>query len=43
MTLLQTAEQIQTMQIRGAGKIAREAVSALRDHAETLPHRQNGG
>ncbi|MDE2545309.1 MAG: ribose 1,5-bisphosphate isomerase [Methanocorpusculum sp.] len=38
MTLLQTAEQIQTMQIRGAGKIAREAVSALRDHAETLPH-----
>ena len=38
MTLLRTAEQIQTMQIRGAGIIAREAVFDLRDHAETLPH-----
>lgn len=37
MTLLETAEHIQTMQIRGAGKIAREAVAALRDHAETIP------
>ena len=37
MTLLQTAEKIRTMEIRGAGKIAREAVAALRDHAETLP------
>lgn len=37
MSLLQTAEQIKTMQIRGAGKIAREAAAALRDHAESLP------
>lgn len=38
MTLLETAEQIRTMEIRGAGKIAREAVAALRDHAETVPN-----
>ncbi|MDO5844263.1 MAG: ribose 1,5-bisphosphate isomerase [Methanocorpusculum sp.] len=37
MTLAETAEKIKTMEIRGAGKIAREAVSALRDHAETIP------
>lgn len=37
MTLAETAEKIRTMEIRGAGKIAREAAAALRDHAETLP------
>lgn len=37
MSLAKTAEQIKTMEIRGAGKIAREAAAALRDHAETLP------
>lgn len=37
MTVTETAEKIRSMEIRGAGKIAREAVSALRDHAEKLP------
>ncbi|HJJ52111.1 MAG TPA: ribose 1,5-bisphosphate isomerase, partial [Methanocorpusculum sp.] len=37
MSLEKTAEQIRTMEIRGAGKIAREAAAALRDHAESLP------
>ncbi|HJJ48673.1 MAG TPA: ribose 1,5-bisphosphate isomerase [Methanocorpusculum sp.] len=37
MSLEETAEKIRTMEIRGAGKIAREAAAALRDHAETLP------
>ncbi len=37
MSLESTAEQIKTMQIRGAGKIAREAASALVTHAESLP------
>ena len=37
MSINDTAEQIKSMEIRGAGKIAREAVSALRDHAESLP------
>lgn len=37
MSLADTAEKIKSMEIRGAGKIAREAVTALRDHAETLP------
>ncbi|HKL97721.1 MAG TPA: ribose 1,5-bisphosphate isomerase, partial [Methanocorpusculum sp.] len=37
MSINDTAEKIISMEIRGAGKIAREAVSALRDHAETLP------
>ena len=37
MSLEKTAEQIRTMEIRGAGKIAREAAVALRDHAESLP------
>lgn len=37
MSLAKTAEQIKTMEIRGAGKIAREAAAALRDHADTLP------
>lgn len=36
MTLNETAEKIKSMEIRGAGKIAREAVAALRDHAETV-------
>ncbi|MCK9312786.1 MAG: ribose 1,5-bisphosphate isomerase [Methanocorpusculum sp.] len=37
MSINDTAEKIISMEIRGAGKIAREAVSALRDHAESLP------
>ena len=37
MSLAKTAEQIKTMEIRGAGKIARDAAAALRDHADTLP------
>lgn len=37
MSINDTADKIISMEIRGAGKIAREAVSALRDHAETLP------
>ena len=37
MSLEKTAEQIKNMEIRGAGKIAREAAAALRDHAESLP------
>lgn len=37
MTLAETAEKIRTMEIRGAGKIAREAAAALRDHAESIP------
>lgn len=32
MSLEETAEQIRTMEIRGAGKIARAAVEALKDH-----------
>jgi ribose 1,5-bisphosphate isomerase len=32
MSLYETAEKIQTMEIRGAGKIARAAVEALKDH-----------
>lgn len=38
MTIEETAEQIRTMKIRGAGRIAREAVAALRDHAKILQH-----
>ncbi|HJJ35751.1 MAG TPA: ribose 1,5-bisphosphate isomerase [Methanocorpusculum sp.] len=37
MSLLDTAEKIKSMEIRGAGKIARSAAAALRDHA--LEHR----
>jgi len=37
MTLVDIAKQIQNMDIRGAGKIARESAAALRDHADTLP------
>lgn len=37
MSLQKTAEQIKNMEIRGAGKIARKAAEALKDHAETLP------
>jgi ribose 1,5-bisphosphate isomerase len=36
MVLTDTAEQIKRMEIRGAGRIARAAVAALRDHAATL-------
>lgn len=36
MSLYNTAEQIRTMEIRGAGKIARAAVEALKDHDRTL-------
>lgn len=34
--LLETAQKIKSMEIRGAGKIARAAAAALRDHAERL-------
>ncbi|NLX50206.1 MAG: ribose 1,5-bisphosphate isomerase [Methanospirillum sp.] len=37
MTLDETAEGIRTMEIRGAGRIARTAVEALDEHAATLP------
>ncbi len=37
MTLMDIAERIKSMDIRGAGKIAREAAGALRDHAASLP------
>lgn len=37
MSLETTADNIRTMQIRGAGKIAREAAFALEQHAESLP------
>jgi len=36
MVLTETAENIKSMEIRGAGRIARAAVEALRVHAETL-------
>ncbi|MDH7511087.1 MAG: ribose 1,5-bisphosphate isomerase [Methanolinea sp.] len=34
--LADTAEKIKSMEVRGAGRIAREAVKALRDHATSL-------
>jgi len=37
MTLSVTAEKIKKMEIRGAGRIARAAVSALQDHANRVP------
>ncbi len=36
MVLSETAARIKNMEIRGAGRIARAAVEALRDHADTL-------
>ncbi|MDK2975440.1 MAG: ribose 1,5-bisphosphate isomerase [Methanofollis sp.] len=36
MLLNETAEQIRSMEIRGAGRIARKAAAALRDHAAGL-------
>lgn len=36
MSLYKTAEKIQTMEIRGAGKIARAAVEALKEHDRTI-------
>ncbi|OPX63153.1 MAG: Ribose 1,5-bisphosphate isomerase [Methanoregula sp. PtaU1.Bin006] len=36
MTVPETAEKIKSMEIRGAGRIARAAAEALRDHAQTL-------
>lgn len=36
MVLSDTVEEIKQMEIRGAGRIARAAVTALRDHAETI-------
>jgi len=36
MSLYETAEKIQTMEIRGAGKIARAAVEALKEHDRTI-------
>ncbi|MGV8108012.1 ribose 1,5-bisphosphate isomerase [Methanospirillum sp.] len=36
MTLEETAEKIQTMEIRGAGRIARAAAQALHDHSQTI-------
>jgi len=38
MSLLDTAEKIKNMDIRGAGKIARSAAAALRDHALEHQH-----
>lgn len=37
--LLDTAEKIRTMEIRGAGRIAREAAAALRDYAGAIETR----
>ncbi len=37
MLLTETAEKIKRMEIRGAGRIARAAVDALKDHAQSLP------
>jgi ribose 1,5-bisphosphate isomerase len=36
MSVPETAEKIKSMEIRGAGRIARAAAEALRDHAQTL-------
>ncbi|MCQ1538378.1 ribose 1,5-bisphosphate isomerase [Methanocalculus taiwanensis] len=36
MPLIRTADAIRTMQIRGAGRIARAAAAALRDHAASI-------
>ncbi|MDD1715621.1 MAG: ribose 1,5-bisphosphate isomerase, partial [Methanolinea sp.] len=36
MVLTDTAEKIKRMEIRGAGRIARAAVEALRDHSSSL-------
>lgn len=41
-TLADTALKIKSMEIRGAGKIAREAVSALKNHAECLDVQNSG-
>jgi ribose 1,5-bisphosphate isomerase len=37
MLVTETAEKIKRMEIRGAGRIARAAAQALRDHAQALP------
>jgi ribose 1,5-bisphosphate isomerase len=37
MLVTETADQIKRMEIRGAGRIARAAAQALRDHAQALP------
>jgi ribose 1,5-bisphosphate isomerase len=37
MIVTETAEKIKSMEIRGAGRIARAAAGALRDHALSLP------
>jgi len=37
MLLTETADKIKRMEIRGAGRIARAAAQALRDHAQALP------
>lgn len=39
MTVEETAEKIRTMEIRGAGRIARYAAKALLDHSQTLSGR----
>lgn len=36
MSVPETAEKIKSMEIRGAGRIARAAAAALRDHAQSL-------
>ena len=36
MSVPETAEKIKSMEIRGAGRIARAAAEALRDHALSL-------
>jgi ribose 1,5-bisphosphate isomerase len=36
MLVTETAEKIKSMEIRGAGRIAREAAEALRQHAESI-------
>jgi ribose 1,5-bisphosphate isomerase len=40
MLVTDTAEKIKKMEIRGAGRIARAAISALMDHAETISPRE---
>ena len=42
MLVTETAEKIKRMEIRGAGRIARAAAQALRDHAQALPAQDLG-
>jgi ribose 1,5-bisphosphate isomerase len=42
MLVTETADKIKRMEIRGAGRIARAAAQALRDHAESLSTQDTG-